>query len=130
LVKHITSLDPPAGHHAQAQLEGKRNRYEAAEEQLRRAAELAPRQVGRLIDLANFLAQRGRVKESDEKFTEAARIAPDNPLLLYARAETYIQQKRNLNDAHVLLERYLASALTPEDPSREEARVLLSKTGR
>ena len=26
-------------------------------------------------------------------------MAPNNPGLLFARAETYIQQKRNLNDA-------------------------------
>jgi Flp pilus assembly protein TadD len=129
LVTHISKLDPPAGHHAQAQLEGKRNRYEAAEEQLRRAAELAPRQAGRLIDLAKFLADRGRVKESDEEFTEAAHISPESPQLMFARAETYIRQKRNLKDARQLLERYIASQLTPDDPPREDARALLSKTG-
>ena len=129
LVKRITTLDPPAGHHAQAQLERKQRRYAAAEEQLRRAAELAPRQVGRLIDLAKFLSDRGRVKESDEKFTEAERLSPNSPQLLFARAETYIQQKRNLNDARQLLERYLASPLTPDDQTREDARALLSQAG-
>jgi Flp pilus assembly protein TadD len=129
LVVHITRLDTPAGHHALAQLEGKRKNYQAAEEQLRRAVELAPHQVGRLVDLAKFLSDRGRVKESDEKFAEAARIAPNNPGLLFARAETFIQQKRNLNDARDLLERYLASPLTPDDPPRQEARTLLSQTG-
>ena len=130
LAKRIATLDLPAGHHALAQLEGKRKRYEAAEEQLRRAVELAPRQVGRLIDLAKFLSDRGRVKESDEKFAEAARLAPNSPQLLFARAETYIQQKRNLNDARQLLERYLASPLTPDDPPREHARTLLSQDRR
>ncbi len=129
LAKRIATLDTPAGHHALAQLEGKRKRYEAAEEQLRSAAALAPRQAGRLIDLARFFSDRGRVKESDEKFEEAARIAPNSPELLFARAETYIQQKRNLNDAHQLLERYLASPLTPDDPPRQNARTLLSQTG-
>jgi hypothetical protein len=47
--------------------------------------------------------------------------------LLFVRAETYIQQKRNLNDARQLLERYLSSPLTPDDPPREEARTLLVK---
>jgi Flp pilus assembly protein TadD len=129
LVTHITKLDPPAGYHAQAQLERKRDRFEAAEEQLRRAAEMAPRQAGRLIDLARFLADRGRVKESDEQFSAAAHISPDSPQLLFARAETYIRQKRNLKDARQLLERYIASQLTPDDPPREEARALLAKTG-
>lgn len=130
LVVHLTRLDTPAGHHALAEIEGKRKNYKAAEEQLRRAAELAPHQAGRLIDLAKFLSDRGRVKESDEKFAEAARLAPNNPELLFARAETFIQQKRNLNDARDLLERYLASPLTPDDPPREDARTLLSQTGR
>ena len=130
LVVHLTRLDTPGGHHALAQLERKRKHYDAAEEQLRRAVELAPHQVGRLVDLAKFLSDRGRVKESDEKFAEAARVAPNDPELLFARAETFIQQKRNLNDARELLERYLAIPLTPDDPPRQDARTLLSKTGR
>lgn len=129
LAKRIATLDTPAGHHALAQLERKQKRYDAAEEQLRRAVELAPHQAGRLVDLAKFLSDRGRVKESDEKFAEAASLAPDNPGLLFARAETYIQQKRNLKDARDLLVRYLASPLTPDDPPRQDARTLLSQTG-
>ena len=129
LAKRIASLDMPAGHHAQAQLERKQKRYDAAEEQLRSAIALAPRQIGRLIDLAKFLADRGRVKESDDEFAKAATLAPNSPELLFARAETYIQQKRNLRDARQLLERYLASPLTPDDPPRREARTLLSQTG-
>jgi Flp pilus assembly protein TadD len=129
LAKRIATLDLPAGHHALAQLDRKQKRYDLAEQQLRSAVALAPRQIGRLIDLAKFLADRGRLKESDEEFAEAARIAPDSPELLFARAETYIQQKRNLKDARLLLERYLASPLTPDDPPREEARTLLSQTG-
>ena len=66
----------------------KRKRYDAEEDQLRRAAALAPGQVGRMIDLAKFLSDRGRVKDSDEIFNEAARIFPDSPELLFSRAET------------------------------------------
>lgn len=129
LAKRIVTLDRPAGYHALAQLERKQRRYDAAERQLRSAAALAPHQVGRLIDLAKFLSDRGRVKESDEEFAAAARLAPNSPELLFARAETYIQQKRNLNDARALLERYLASPLTPDDPPRQDARALLSQAG-
>jgi hypothetical protein len=60
---------------------------------------------------------------------EAAELAPNNPQFLFARAQTYIQQKRNLKDARQLLERYLASPLTPDDPPRENARALLSQAG-
>jgi Flp pilus assembly protein TadD len=129
LAKHIAKLDMPAGLHALAQLEGKRKRYDAAEQQLRSAIALAPNEVGRQIDLAKFLADRGRVKESDQTFAEAARMAPDSPELMFARAETYIHQKRNLNEARQLLERYIASPLTPDDPPRDDARALLSQAG-
>jgi len=129
LAKRIATLDMPAGHHALAQLERKQKRYDAAEQQLRSAVAIAPRQVGRVIDLAKFLSDRGRLKESDEKFEEAAHMAPNNPEVMFARAETYVQQRRNLADARQLLERYLASPLTPDDPPRDEARTLLSQTG-
>jgi Flp pilus assembly protein TadD len=129
MVMHLTRLDTPAGHHARAVLETKRKHYDAAEEQLRRAAELAPHQPGRLVDLAQYLAERGRVKESDEKYAEAALLAPDSPQFLFSRAESFIHQKRNLNEARRLLERYLASPLTPDDPPREDARALLSQAG-
>jgi Flp pilus assembly protein TadD len=129
LAKRIATLDMPAGHHALAQLEGKQKRYDAAEQQLRSTVALAPRQIGPLIDLAKFLSDRGRVKESDEKFEEAAHMAPNSPEVMFARAETYIQQKRNLADARQLLQRYLASPLTPDDPPREDARTLLSEAG-
>lgn len=129
LIRNIAKLNPAASFHAQAQLESKRKRYDVAETELRRAIQVAPQDAGRLIDLAKFLSDRGRVKESDEKFAEAARLAPNSPQLLFARAATFIQQKRNLNDARQLLERYLASPLTPDDPTREDARALLSQAG-
>jgi tetratricopeptide (TPR) repeat protein len=129
LVRNIAKLNPAAALHAQAQLASKRKRFDVAEAQLRRAIQTAPQEVGRLIDLAKFLSDRGRVKESDQTFVEAARLAPNSPQLLFARAETFIQQKRNLDDARQLLERYLASPLTPDDPPRQDARALLSHAG-
>ena len=44
---------------------------------MRRAAALAPGQVGGMIDLAKFLSDRGRVRDSDEIFNEAARHVTD-----------------------------------------------------
>ena len=120
-------MDTSAGHHAFAQLEGKRKRYDAEEDQLRLAAALAPGQVGGMIYLDKFLSDRGRVKDSDEVFNETARIFPDSPELLFSRAETYIAQKRNLKAARQLLERYLSSPLTPDDPPRSEAEKLLKQ---
>jgi hypothetical protein len=47
--------------------------------------------------------------------------------VLFARAEVYILQRRNLADARRLLELYLKSALTPEDPPRARAQELLKQ---
>lgn len=127
LAQHIAKLDMAEGYYAQAQIDEKRKEFQQAEEHLRRAAELAPRQVGRVIDLAKYLAKRDRVPESDAMFVEAAKIAPESPAVSFARAETYIQQKRHLKDAQHLLERYLHSELTPDDPPRERAEELLRK---
>jgi tetratricopeptide (TPR) repeat protein len=129
LVARIAQSDPAEGHYAQAQLDDRRKEYTAAEEHLRRAAELAPRQVGRLLDLANYVSKRGRIKESDALFEQAMRMAPDNPKVLFERADAYIKERRNLEEARALLERYLHSPLTPSDPPRERAEALLKKTG-
>jgi len=127
LVSGIKQSDPAEYHFALAQLAEKRKEYSFAEQQLRKALELAPRQVGRFIDLARFLAKRGRYQESDALFLKAEAIAPNEPKLLFAKANTYIQTKRNLEEARELLKKYLESPLTPEEPSREDARKLLAK---
>ena len=58
-------LDEAEGHYAKAQLADKRKEFDAAEQQLRRALELAPRQLGRVLDLAKYLSKLGRVEESE-----------------------------------------------------------------
>ncbi len=128
MAKRIGRNDPAEYHWAQSRLAEKRKEYETAEDQLRRAAELAPRQVGRLIDLAKFLAKNGRYQESDATFQKARQIDPNAPKLLFAQASVYIREGRNLNTARELLKRYLASPLTPDDPPRREAEQLLKST--
>src|SRR5260370_31735928 len=61
VAKHIAELDEAEGHFAQAQLADRRKQYDAAEQQLRRAMELAPRHVGPVTALPPYLAKRGRV---------------------------------------------------------------------
>ncbi len=129
LVSLISSHDPAEGHYAQAQLDDKRKEYDDAEQHLRRAAELAPRQVGRVLDLAKYLAKRGRTPESDAMFERAMAMAPNNPKVLYDRAETYIEEHRNLDRARELLHKYLNSPLTADDPPRSDAEALLKKSG-
>jgi len=125
LTKTIGSLDAAEYQYAQAVLAEHRKEFGSAEQHLRRALDLAPRQVGRVIDLAKFLSKQGRPQESDAVFDQAEKIAPNDPKLLFAKADAYIRSKRNLDTAKMLLERYLKSPLTPDDPPRAEAEKLL-----
>ena len=127
IAQRIAEKNPAEGHFAEAQLADRKKQYDTAEEQLRRAMELAPRQVGRMLDLAKYLAKRGRYQESDAVFDRAEKLAPNAPKVLYARATTYVQQKRNLEKAKKLLVRYLESQLSPEDPPKEAAERLLKQ---
>ena len=129
LVERIGSLDPAEGFYASAQLAEKRKEFDKAEDALRRALQLAPRQVGRVIDLAKYLSKHGKVQESEAAFEQAARLAPNDPKVLYERAQTYVRDNRNLAQARDLLRKYLASPLTPDDPPRSAAQELLRKAG-
>ena len=121
----IGAIDAGEGHWSQARLAEKRKEFGSAEEQLRRAIEASPQQIGRFIDLARFLTKQGRFQESDQSLARAESINPNSPKLLYAKADLYIKQGRNLNVARDILRRYLSMSLTPEDPPRSDAEKLL-----
>ncbi|HTQ56911.1 MAG TPA: tetratricopeptide repeat protein [Bryobacteraceae bacterium] len=127
IAARIESVDPGEGHWAQARLDERHKEFDSAEHHLRVAASMAPQEVGRLIDLARFLSKQGRYQESDQNFKKAEKIAPNSPRLMYARADTYIQQGRNLDTARKLLRQYLRAQLTPDDPPRVDAEKLLKK---
>jgi hypothetical protein len=82
---------------------------------------LAPEQIGRVIDLAEFLARRGRFEESDQCFGLAGRMNPTSPRLMFAFASANVHSGRNLNEAKRLLSNYLVSPITPDDPPLSEA---------
>jgi len=121
----IAERDAAEGNYAHARIAEKHKQFPDVEKYLRRAMQLAPHQVGRVIDLAKFLAKQGRFEESDKTFVDAQKLAPDAPKVMYARAATYIETKRNIETAKALLEKYLAASLTPDDPSRADAQKLL-----
>jgi tetratricopeptide (TPR) repeat protein len=126
VAERIGSVDPAEGHWARARLAEKRKEFNSAEEQLRRAAELAPQQVGRVLDLARFFAKQGRYQEADQSFQQADQIAPNSPKVMYAKAEVYVKSGRHLDAARQLLKQYLGSTnLTPDDPPRTNAQKLL-----
>jgi len=81
--------------------------------------------VGRALDLVTFLSSRGRHGESDALFRTAAGNHPNSPKVLCAHAATYVRSKRILDEAEILLKRYLELPITPAAPSQREAGALL-----
>jgi tetratricopeptide (TPR) repeat protein len=127
LIEKIAAVDPVERHWAMARLAEERKDFRSAEAQLRRSLELAPRQIGRAVDLAKFLARRGRTEESEQIFEMARRLGPQHPTFLWERANLLVEQKRNLPEARRLLEQYLTVAVPPEDDNKTEARKLLKR---
>ncbi len=125
----IASMDSAEGYFAAAKLAEQGKDFSKAEQQLRKAMEAAPQQVGRVLDLARFLARRGRHQESEAEFRRAEQLAPQNPKILFERAAAYVEAKRNLDQARTLLQRYLSLPLSPDDPPRHEAEKLLREAG-
>lgn len=123
------AIDPPEGFYEKAKLAQKRKEYTAAEFHLRQAVAAAPHQVGHLVSLAKFLANQGRTQESDQVFAEAEKVAPNAPVVWYAHADVLIKQKRDLDEARALLEKYMRASITPDDPPKQEAFQLLKQVG-
>jgi len=127
LADRIQAIDPADGHFALAELARKKRSYGEAEAQLRSAIQIAPRAVGRVVELARLLARQGRVQESDAVLAQADKIAPGSPRLLYERASIYVETHRKPEQARELLRKYLQSNLTPDDPPRQDAEKLLKR---
>lgn len=125
LAEKIKNLDEVEYHYTSAKLAEKRKQFGTAEDHLRRASELAPKQVGRILDLASFLAKQGKVQESDAALARAIKIAPNSPKVVFEQARILVEGKRNLPEARKLLKQYLSSRLSPDDPPRAEAEKLL-----
>ena len=113
------------GHYVLARIAEKRRDAPKAEREYRTAMQLAPADIGRMIDLAAFLSKQGRYQESEELFDLAGHMAPDSPKLMFARAASYVQTGRKLPEARALIQRYLGSRHTPDDPPRSEVEELL-----
>ena len=126
--EQMERISPAEGYLAQAKLAEKRNEYPRAEAHLRKAIEVAPQQIGKLIELAHFLVRQGRVQEADQSLARAERIAPGSPTLQLAKAEVFIKTGRK-PQAREILHRYLSAQLTADDPPRSEALRLLRQAG-
>ena len=129
IANKLSAVNPAEGHFAKAQLAKKRREFRDAEQHLRQAAALAPHQVGRLIDVARFLADQGRTGESDAVFAQAQRVDPNAPKVWFARARTLIKQKRNFEEAKNLLRKYMRAPITADDPPKGDALDLIRQMG-
>jgi Flp pilus assembly protein TadD len=127
IARRIEHERPPEYHHEMSQLADRRKHYDEAVMHLRKAMELAPDQSGRVLDLARYLAKIGRMEESDALFSQAAERWPDAPPVVFARAKFYIDSHREPDRSRQLLEQYLKSNLTPDDPPRQDAEKLLQQ---
>jgi Flp pilus assembly protein TadD len=125
--KSIAHERPAQYEYEEAEIADKKRDYAAAEAHLRRAMELAPTEPGRVLDLARYLAKRGRVYESDLLFEQARKMFPGQPKVAFAEASTHIEYHRAIGQARALLEEYLHASLTPDDPPRQEAEKLLRR---
>lgn len=125
IARRIEAVDGAEGRFDLARLAMKRKQTAEAEGHFRAAVNLAPKAVGHAIAFARFLAQQGRVKEADAVLAQAESAAPENPRLLYGRAAIQIETHRDTAEARRLLQRYLTSSLTPDDPPRAQAEKLL-----
>jgi len=120
-------VNPAKYHSLWARLAEKQKDYQTEEQHLRAALELAPSHMGRIVDMAQYLARRGRFQESDSMFERAWEVAPNSAELKFEQAKTYIHSGRNRDAARKLLQQYLESSLTPDDPPRSEAERLLKE---
>lgn len=127
LVEKIAAVDPIERHWAMARIAEERKDFGTAEAQLRRSMELAPKQIGRVVDLAKFLAKRGRTNESEMIFEQARKLEPNHPTYLWERANLLVEQNRNLGEARRLLQQYMNTSVKPDEDHKEEARKLLAK---
>jgi len=130
IAREMSRISPAEGQFAEARLAEKRKESRTAEAHLRRAVELAPQQVGKIIELARFLTKQGRYQEAEQNFARAEQIAPNSPRVIFARASIYIEAHRNLEIAQELLKRYMNMELEPEDPPKSEAAKLLRQAHR
>lgn len=125
LAASMGRISPAEGQWAEAKLDEKRKEVGKAEAHLRKAIEMAPQQVGKLIELARLLVKQGRYQEADQDFDRAEKVAPNSPQVIFSRAEIYVQAHYNIAVARELLKQYLNLSLRPDDPPKSEAAKLL-----
>ncbi|MGD1074243.1 MAG: tetratricopeptide repeat protein [Bryobacteraceae bacterium] len=125
IARRIEHERPAEYHHEMSLLADHKKQYADAVAHLRKAMEFAPNEVGRVLDLARYLAKLGHTEESEAVFSQAAKRWPGDPRVAFAQARFYVDSHRESELARQLLERYLNADLTPDDPPKQTAEKLL-----
>lgn len=123
----MAKASPTEGHRAEALIRTKERDYAGARKEYQRAIDLDPAKVGRLLDLAAFLNERGDYAEADAVFDRAEKLAPHSPDYLFTRGQQLVLSKRDHERARELLRAYLRSERKPDDASPSEVESLLKK---
>jgi tetratricopeptide (TPR) repeat protein len=123
LAETVRAKHPAKYEEYQARLAQEKKEVAVAERHWRKAAELSPGNVTAQVNLAKFLARNGKIAESDQIFEKA--LATGQPSVKFERAKILVEGKRDSARAKQLLNEYLKSDLTAEDPPRSEAQKLL-----
>lgn len=125
----IAKLNAAAGERAWAAILKKREKYDEAEKRIEKAIEMEPENVGHVLSLASFKAQRGWYDASDDLYKKAFTMAPDSPEVWFSRAKELVRAERHPEEARELLKKYIAAELKPSADPKSEARKLLNKAG-
>ena len=123
----MAKASPAEGHRAEALIRAKEKDYAGARKEYQQAIDLEPAKLGRLLDLAAFLNERGDYAEADALFDRVEKLAPQSPDYLFTRGQQLAISKRDRKRARELLEAYLRSERKPDDPSPSEVESLFKK---
>lgn len=129
IADRIANLSAAAGERAWAAILKKRENYDEAEKRIEKAIALEPENVGHVLSLASFKAQRGWYEASDDLYRKAFAMAPESPEVWFSRAKELVRAERRPDEARELLEKYIATELKPSAEPKSEARKLLKKAG-
>ena len=95
---------------------------------MRRAIDASPQRIGRFIDLAQVSSpNRAASRRPTRTSPRPRRSRPNSPKLVFAKADIYIKNGRNLEVAKDLLKHYMSMKLSPDDPPRAGAEKLLKQ---
>ena len=125
----LSVIDPGEGYYDKFKLDQRRKEFGNAERHLRQAVSVAPHSAEHIIALAKFLANSGRISESDALFAKAQEVVANVPKVWFAQADLLVKQHRNLDQAKALLTKYVNSPITADDPPRQDALRLLKQVG-